>query len=51
VSWISPIAKALLKARDGDTVWLRAPAGAEEIEIVAVRYLPLEEAPPGGSAG
>lgn len=42
VSWISPIAKALLKAREGDRVTLRTPAGAEEIEIVAVRYAPLD---------
>jgi transcription elongation factor GreB len=38
VSWISPIAKALLKAREGDRVVLRSPAGAEELEILAVRY-------------
>jgi len=38
VSWISPIAKALLKAREGDVVTLRTPAGAEEIEVLGVRY-------------
>lgn len=38
VSWISPIAKALLKRRAGDTVSLMTPAGPEEIEIAAVRY-------------
>ena len=38
VSWISPIAKALLKAREGDVVVLRTPAGAEEIEVLEVRY-------------
>jgi len=38
VSWISPIARALLKAREGDVVTLRSPAGAEELEIVEVRY-------------
>jgi transcription elongation factor GreB len=38
VSWISPIAKALLKAREGDVVTLRTPAGAEEIEVLEVRY-------------
>ena len=38
VSWISPIAKALLKASVGDTVIMRTPAGPEEIEVVAVRY-------------
>jgi transcription elongation factor GreB len=41
VSWISPIAKALLKAREGDAVTVRTPAGAEEIEVVAIRYDPL----------
>ena len=38
VSWVSPIAKALLKAREGDVVVLRTPAGAEEIEVGEVRY-------------
>src|SRR5262245_33989787 len=38
VSWISPIAKALLKAREGDVVMLRTPAGAEEVEVLEVRY-------------
>jgi transcription elongation factor GreB len=38
VSWISPVAKALLKAREGDVVTLRTPVGAEEIEVLAVRY-------------
>jgi transcription elongation factor GreB len=41
VSWISPIAKALLRARVGDTVTLRTPLGSEELEIVDVRYDPL----------
>ena len=35
------MARALLKAREGDTVTLRTPGGAEEIEIVEVRYAPL----------
>ena len=38
VSWISPIAKALLKARAGDAVTLRTPAGPERIEILEVDY-------------
>jgi transcription elongation factor GreB len=38
VSWISPIAKALIKAREGDTVLLRSPAGEEQVEILEVRY-------------
>jgi transcription elongation factor GreB len=38
VSWISPIARALLKAREGDTVTLRTPAGDETLDILEVRY-------------
>lgn len=38
VSWRSPLARALLKAKEGDTVILRAPRGPERLEIVAVRY-------------
>ena len=38
VSWISPIARALLKAAEGDTVRLRTPAGLEAIEVVEIRY-------------
>ena len=43
VSWISPIARALLKAREGDEVKLAAPGGVESIEVLAVCYPePLE---------
>lgn len=38
VSWVSPIARALLKAREGDEVTLVTPAGAQKIEVLAVRY-------------
>ena len=38
VSWISPIARALLRAHEGDLVRLRTPGGEEEIEIVKVDY-------------
>lgn len=38
VSWISPIARALLKAREGDVVKLVTPLGAKEIEVLEVRY-------------
>jgi transcription elongation factor GreB len=38
VSWISPIARALLKAREGDTVVLRTPAGEEKLDILEVTY-------------
>ncbi len=42
VSWISPIAKALLKRQAGDTVRLMTPGGAEDIEITDVRYTAIE---------
>ena len=38
VSWRSPLARALLTAKVGDTVTLRAPRGPERLEILAVRY-------------
>jgi transcription elongation factor GreB len=38
VSWVSPIAKALIKARAGDSVTLRTPAGEEPLEILEVTY-------------
>ena len=38
VSWIAPIARALLKAREGDEVTLMTPGGLEKIEVLAVRY-------------
>jgi transcription elongation factor GreB len=41
ISWISPMARALLKAREGDVVTMRTPGGVEELEIVEVRYVPL----------
>jgi transcription elongation factor GreB len=39
VSWISPIARALMRAYEGDLVKMRTPAGDEEIEIVRVEYI------------
>jgi transcription elongation factor GreB len=42
VSWISPIAKALLRKRPGDPVRLVTPAGIDEIEIFEVRYVTLD---------
>ncbi|PLC48680.1 transcription elongation factor GreB [Pollutimonas subterranea] len=38
ISWISPVARALTKAREGDTVTLRTPAGIDELDILEVRY-------------
>ena len=38
VSWISPIARALMRAREGDVVNLRSPAGSEQIEVIGISY-------------
>jgi len=40
ISWISPVARALIKAREGDTVTLMTPAGRLGLEILEVRYVP-----------
>ena len=42
ISWISPLARALLKAHEGDTVVLRTPVGQEDIEIVSVEYREID---------
>ena len=55
ISWVSPLARALMKAGPGDSVVLRAPAGVEELHILDVRYerIPIEPfvEPPGAEAG
>jgi transcription elongation factor GreB len=38
ISWVSPVARALTKAREGDVITLRTPAGDDELEIVRVEY-------------
>lgn len=38
ISWISPMARALTRARQGDTVMLHAPGGMEELDILHVKY-------------
>jgi len=54
ISWVSPLAHALMKSGPGDTVVLRAPGGTEELEILEVRYerIPVEPftEPPGAQS-
>jgi len=38
ISWVSPVARALLKAREGDTVKLVLPDGAQSLEVLSVTY-------------
>ena len=45
VSWISPVARALIKARAGDTVSLNTPGGEEALAIIEVRYEAIPMAP------
>jgi len=54
ISWVSPLARALMKAGTGDTVVLHAPSGTQRLEIIQVRYeristVPFTE-PPGAEA-
>ena len=54
ISWVSPLARALMKAGPGDRVVLRAPGSTEELEILDVRYIHIPVAafvePPGAEA-
>ena len=42
ISWISPLARAILKAREGDLIRFQSPVGVKEIDIVEVRYEALD---------
>ena len=42
ISWISPLAPCLIKAREGDEVVLNTPEGREEIEILSVEYIRID---------
>ena len=43
VSWVSPIARTLMKAREGDIVELRAPGCIEQLEVLSIRYHAAED--------
>src|SRR5262249_46303973 len=38
ISWLSPVARALMKASQGDSVELRTPAGLESVEVLEISY-------------
>jgi transcription elongation factor GreB len=44
ISWLSPVAKALMKAREGDVVTVHSPAGAERLEVLEITY-PVDRSP------
>ena len=54
ISWVSPLARALMKSESGDRVVLHAPGGKEPLEVLEVRYerIPVEpfREPPGAEA-
>jgi transcription elongation factor GreB len=54
ISWLSPLARALMKAGPGDDVMLHAPGGSEQLQVLEVRYerIPVEpfREPPGAQA-
>jgi transcription elongation factor GreB len=54
ISWVSPLARALMKSKAGDRVILRAPRGTDQLQILDVRYgfIPIEpfREPPGAEA-
>ena len=54
ISWLSPLARALMKSGAGDRVLLHAPGGTEQLQILEVRYqrIPVKpfSEPPGAEA-
>jgi transcription elongation factor GreB len=55
ISWMSPLARALMKSGPGDSVVLRAPGTTEQLDVLEVRYeripvTPFAE-PPGAESG
>ncbi|WP_263771016.1 transcription elongation factor GreB [Propionivibrio soli] len=42
ISWISPLARALIRSREGDQVRFQSPAGWREIEVIGVEYIAIE---------
>ena len=42
ISWVSPLARALIRAREGDQVRFQSPAGWREIEVVSVAYVTID---------
>jgi transcription elongation factor GreB len=43
ISWLAPVARALNKAREGDSVRLRTPGGEETLEVLSIQYVALDD--------
>lgn len=39
ISWISPVARALMRAKEGDVVVVQTPVGPEELEVLSIQYV------------
>lgn len=39
ISWVSPLARALMRAREGDTIHFQSPSGPRELEVAQIEYL------------
>ncbi len=50
ISWVSPVARALTRARPGDTITLRTPAGEQSLEVLEVEYTEADPLPEAGQA-
>jgi transcription elongation factor GreB len=42
ISWVSPLARALLKLREGEVAMLRTPTGINELEVTCIAYCELD---------
>ena len=42
ISWVSPLARALTRSREGDQVRFQSPSGWREVEVVSVEYVTIE---------
>lgn len=42
ISWMSPLARALMKASEGDVVMFQSPKGQQEVEVVTVTYVVID---------
>lgn len=42
ISWMSPLAKALMRMSEGDVIMFNSPKGQQEVEILEVKYIPIE---------
>ena len=45
ISWVSPLARALMKSKVGDLVVVQVPGGTDELEVRSIRYAPIETPP------